>query len=161
MSAFIVNKSHINAMLQGAFATAQQHNDRHRWHHDGGWQELTLEAADAVGQMLLDENIKSVCSRYEDSPMTDLPGRMDCQYLLPFEFHPMSKVPKPIELIKITKCFEYQSCEHAEWKASEAKAFCDALIASAIHNLPGYDDAPWEWEEVLPSNKVTRILPGL
>ena len=125
---------------------------------NGEWHELIHGNTDETGQMLLDENIKSVSYRYEDSPMTDLPGRMDGEYLLPFQFHPMGKVPKPIELIKITKCYKYQSCEHDEWEASEAKAFCDALIAHAIRDLPGYDEAPWEWEEVLPLNNVVRMV---
>jgi len=158
MSAFIVNKSHINAMLQGAMAISQRYNTTHRWHHNGEWHELTPENADEIGQMLLDENIKSVSYRYQDSSVTELPGQTDSEYLVPFQFHPMGKVPKPIELIKITRCYEYQACEHEEWETSEAKAFCDSVIDNAIGNLPGYDEALWEWEEILPSNKVVRLI---
>lgn len=158
MSAFIVNKSHINAMLQGAFATGAKHNWRFGWNHNGERHELTPFNADEIGQMLLDENTKSVSYRYEDSPMTDLPGPAGGEYLLPFEFHPLGKVPKPIEVLSITNCYEYQSCEHEEWEASDAKAFCDTLIAHAVRDLPGYDEAPWEWEEVLPTNKVVRLV---
>ncbi|KKN76504.1 hypothetical protein LCGC14_0370130 [marine sediment metagenome] len=137
MSAYIVNKGHINAMLNSRI----QSRYGARWYH-GEWHELTPINADAVGQMLLDENIKSVMSRYEDRTITDLPG--SAEYLIPFK-HRFTEVPSAIEAIKLTHCYEYQSCEHEEWEASEAKAFCSALIEDKIGELPGYDDAPWNW----------------
>lgn len=158
MSAFIVDKSHINAMLQGAISVNMRYRSTHKWYHNGEWHELTHDNASDIGQMLLEENIKSVSARYPESPLTDLPGRIDCEYVIPFEWHVMGRIPKPIELIKITNCYAYQSCEHDDWKTSEAKAFCDALIDTTIGALPGYDDAPWEWHEDLPQSKVTRIV---
>jgi len=159
MSAFIVNKSHINAMLQGALASARKRNNwRFGWYHNKERHELTLENASEVGQMLLDENIKSVSYRYGDSPLTDLPGRADGEYLLPFEFNLMGKTPKPIEILSITNCYSYQACEHDKWEQSEAKSFCDTLLAHTIRDLPGYDEAPWEWEEKLPATKVIRMV---
>lgn len=138
MSAFIVNKSHINAMLLSVMFK------RFSWYHNGH-KELNELNVNQVGQMLLDENVESVCHRYDDSEITDLPGRTNAEWLIPFEFHYTHRVPKPLESIKIARCYVYQSCEHPEWEASEAKAFCDTLIAHKITELPGYDDAPWEW----------------
>ena len=140
MSAFVVPKSHINAMLLSVM------DKRFTWYHDGH-KELNELTANRVGQMLLDENVKSVCCRYNDSEITDLPGRINAEWLIPFEFHYVHRVPKPLEAISIVRCYAYQSCEHPEWEASEAKAFCDALIACKIAELPGYDDAPWEWDD--------------
>jgi len=157
MSAFIVDKSHINAMIQGAMSVSARYHSTHRWYYDGEWRELTPENANQVGQMLLDENIKSVSTRYPDSPLTDLPGGADSEYIIPFEWHIMGRIPKPIELIKITNCYAYQTCEHDEWEGSGAKVFCDSLIDSTIGVLPGYDEAPWEWREELPQDKPLRV----
>ena len=154
MSAFIVDKSHINAMLQGSISVTSRHGGSLKWHNG----ELTHLNADKVGQMLLDENIESVQYRYPDGKLTELPGRTDCEYILPFQHHPMGKVPKPMELIKITRCYEYQACEHPGWEDSEAKSFCGALIEATIPTLPGYDEAPWAWEEELPATKPVRLV---
>lgn len=157
MSAFVVEKSHINAMIQAGLAAGRQYNSNLHWHHKGEWKELTHNNADAIGQMLLDENIKGVSCRYSDSDITDLPGRNDADYLLPFSHSPLSKVPKPIEAIKITNCYSYQTCELDEWETSEARAFCKALVSETTSMLPGYEEAPWEWVEELPQTKPIRL----
>ncbi len=146
MSAFVVGKDHINAMLLSA--QHLKYGGRGlTWYHNGEHHELNNDNANQVGQMLLDECIKSVCYRYDDSEITDLPGRTNAEWLIPFEFKYTHRMPKPLEAISITKCYAYQTCEHPEWEASEAKSFCDALIGEKISELPGYDDAPWEWED--------------
>jgi hypothetical protein len=53
-------------------------------------------------------------------------------------------VPSPAAVFKALDCYEYQSCEHAEWEDSEAKSFCDALRKRAGTKVPGYEEAPWE-----------------
>ena len=159
MSAFVVEKSHINAMLKGAFQVARKYGeDKFTYYHNHQSRDLTSSNADEVGQVLLDECIKGVSYRYEDSPLTGLPGRTDAEYLIPFQFYALGKQPKPIEIIKITQCYEYQSCEHTEWETSEARSFCKALIEHTISEIPGYDEAPWEWHEDIPVNKPMRII---
>ena len=153
MSAYVVEKSHINAMLNSWLHSRYGA----RWHHDGKWHELTTENANQVGQMLLDENIKSVSYRYKDSQLTDLPSRTDTEYLIPFEHHFTHRIPSPIEAIKITHCYDYQSCEHPEWKTSEAKVFCDSLIDVKLSELPGYDAAPWDWQEPANDNLIRLV----
>ena len=144
MSAFIVNKSHINAMLLAALFNKYESLT---WYHKGERRQLTQDNIEATGQMLLDENIKSVSYRYSDSPVTDLPGKIDADYLIPFKFKYLEHIPSPLETIKITECYEYQSCEHPDWETSEARAFCQALIDIKITALPGYDKAPSEWDD--------------
>lgn len=154
MSAFVVNKSHINAMVQAAS------HARLGWYHDKQFRQVNSDNIDAVGQMLLDENVKSVGYRYEDSQLTNLPGMADAEYLIPFQSHFVYKRLKPVELIKIITCYEYQSCEHPEWHTSEAKVFCESLKSDAISNLPGYDEAPWEWtdEQYYKAENIQRII---
>ena len=98
MSAFIVNKSHINAMIESGLSV------RYRplyWYHDGQSYVLNDDTANQVGQMLLDECVRSVCHRYQDSDMTNQPGPTNAEWLIPFEYHfTGGRRPKAIEAIK-------------------------------------------------------------
>ena len=153
MSAFVVDKAHINAMVRSGLSV--QYRPLH-WYHEGQSHALNDDNTSEVGQMLLEECIKSVCHRYDDSEMTDLPGRTDAEYLIPFKFKLSYNPPTPVETLKLISCYEYQSCEHPAWGASEAKTFCDALRHATIGRLPGYDEAPWEWTE-WPQEMLRRI----
>lgn len=148
MSAFVVNKSHINAIIQAGL------NVRYKpftWYHkqDGELKQykLTSSTADEVGQMLIDECVHSVRYRYEDSELSDLPGPINAEYLMPFVWKPFVRMPTPIEAIKAIHCLEYQSCEHPEWNTSNAHDFCQALRNTLEGQIPGWDEAPWEWED--------------
>jgi len=152
VSAVVVNKAHIDAMLRAAMAHSQ-YGDPLRWfvpHEDVAkrWRQLDANTADAVGQMLIDEMVRSVGYRYDDSDLTNLPGPVNAYWVVPYTF-PLfvGRTPKPVEGLSITRCYEYQSCEHPEWKESEAKSFCEALTYACITALPGYENAPWEWRE--------------
>ena len=158
MSAFVVGKAHINAMVRAGIGG--RYGPLH-WYPEGCDFEksptLTVETADRVGQMLLDENVKSVMARYDDCEVTNLPGRTNAEWLIPFEFVYTLERITAIETLSILACYEYQSCEHDGWKDSEAKCFCDALRKNAINRLPGYDEAPWEWTE-WPQETLRRII---
>ena len=150
MSAYVVNKSHINALVLSGLGLV--------WYHEGKRHELTLRSADRVGQMLLDECVKSVSYRYPDDEITELPGPTDAEWLVPFKFNPVVRRPTPVQALKLLDCYEYQSCEHPGWQTSEAKAFCDVLRRNLIHRLPGYDEAPWEWEDKLYYENTKIII---
>lgn len=151
MSAFIVGKAHIDALVQAGLTFSR--HDRMRWYLPASgtqrcYRELDHTTANAVGKMLWAENIASVRHRYPDVSATleDAPGPVG---LTPFEVNgytfPVFSARKlsAVETLKAVACYEYQSCEHPEWETSEAKAFCEALTSQAIHSLPGYDDAAW------------------
>lgn len=99
-------------------------------------RKLSHETATEVGRMLLLENYKSVYHRYDSGPKVELEE--------PYSYHPTRFKKDPVQVLKAISCLEYQSCEHPDWKNSEAKAFCEALKDRAIENLPGYDGAKWE-----------------
>lgn len=161
MSAFIVGKAHIDALVTAALE---------RWSGDIGplswysreltdeersyayapgepWgpgapelagslrKEATPEEADRIGQMLMRENRLSVNHRYAENEVEDL-----YTYGRPA----IAGSVDPVVILKAIACFEYQSCEHPGWEASEAYAFCQALRLRMIRHLPGYEEAPWE-----------------
>lgn len=166
MSAFVVSKEHIDAMVDSGLRRGPY--GPLRWSHNGERFELTQETASTVGSMLWTENVTSVEYRYsppdreviygegwESDAGFDLPGKYQLELIAPSvepievpewlsEYRFQSRPPrKPIEILKAIDCYEYQSCEHPEWEVSEAFAFCDALRRSLIGDLPGYDEAKW------------------
>lgn len=155
MSAFVVSKSHIDAMLRVGRGRSPNYLS---WYHNESFHELTIDNADEVGQMLLDENVRSVSCRYPDDGITELPGPTGAGWVIPYVFYMMGRRPTPVQALKLIKCYEYQSCEHPEWKGSEARSFCEALRSVLISELPGYEEAPWEWEEERPAEKPTRLI---
>ncbi len=155
MSAFVVDKAHINALVNAGLGLARR--NPLTWYHNEEHHRLNDGNADQVGQMLLDENIKSVGHRYEHCEVTALPGRVDAEYLIPFK-HKLSYNPLPaVTMFSLINCYRYQCCETDEWETSEAFAFCHQLEGQLIRNLPGYDDAPWEWAE-WPKDNLQRIV---
>jgi len=151
VSAFVVSQEHVTAIVRAGLTPAMQCHGL-RWDAEGGRNELRLETADQVGQMLTDECVRSVSYRYDGAE--SLPGSYPDglegfgDWFEPFHYSAMQRgrCPSPVETLKLLDCLEYQSCEHPEWAGSEARAFCDALRRSMIGCLPGYDAAPWEWK---------------
>ncbi len=153
MSAWIVDKAHINLMINAGLSP----RDPLQWFHNGDWHKLEHGNTDQVGQMLLDECIRSVSTRYEDSPVTDLPGRADAAYLVPFKHKLAYGPPAAAIVFKQIHCYEYQSCETDDWEQTEAHAFCRDLEDHLIRRLPGYEDAPWGWE-TWPEENLIRLV---
>lgn len=129
---------------------------------ESGHRELVPPSV--LGQRLVSECVASVHGRYPDTDpdVGDLPGPIDAYYMGPYVFEPVVKsaaimltagfpsaVEKPATIAVIAKqisCYEYQSCEHDEWRESEAYAFCEAMNAALLHSLPGYEAAPWGFD---------------
>lgn len=159
MSAWIVTQAHIAALVNAGLAFPTHGGDRKlswQWEplpdpaeeataHERGtyWgpgyielakrrrHELTRENAQLVGQMLLAENYRSVNHRYNENEE------------VPAYVHKHAKPLSPVVVLKALACYEHQACEGAEWRTSQAKAFCNALRKCCIEALPGYDEAPW------------------
>jgi hypothetical protein len=156
MSAFEVSDTHIDVMISAALE-----GNRHgplSWYHDPGddipatqpgealpghedylaqlkrtRREVTSENAETWGATLLAENRRSVNHRYSED-----------EFEAPYTFTRYTGRVNPVAIIKAIHCYTYQSCEHPGWEASEAHDFCDALMSHMTHQLPGYEDAPWE-----------------
>lgn len=159
MSAFMVGKEHIDALVTAALAIGQEgplrwfahpltdeesalaHQVGAPWGAEGPEiarrlsRYATAEEADRIGQMVTRENRLSVNHRYNESEVEDIYA---------YDGPAQVRSVDPVVILKAIDCYEYQSCEHPGWEASEAFAFCQALRRRMIRRLPGYDDAPWE-----------------
>ena len=144
MSAFVVSTEHVNALI--ARAVKGDHYGPLKYYHAGDWHDVGQDP-DAAGQMLTDANVDAVGTRYEDADLTDLPGSIGAEYLIPFKFDRQMYAPPVVESLKLINCYEYQASELNDWHDSEAKSFCDALTHKLIGMLPGYDEAPWAYDE--------------
>lgn len=138
MSAFVVSKTHIDALVTAGLRMAYRPFGPLQWQMPGSDEAryLTSDTASAVGGMLWAENMASVSGRYNEPRDDDLPGS--------YTFEALMGTPDPVHVLSAIACYRYQACEHPEWRDSEARAFCTALQQLAIRRLPGYDAAPWE-----------------
>lgn len=168
MSAFIVGKAHIDALVVAGLKLGRRHGEPMTWfaqpltqederdayQRGEPWgprsiqlanerrRELTGETAERVGQMLWAENQHSVNHRYDEEEWEEV-------YTFDHRMAAWSVPIDPIKVIGAIACYRYQTCEHPEWERSEASQYVDALERACIRALPGYDDAPWEVHSLL------------
>ena len=127
MSAWVVSVEHINELVNAAYHV--------HWPHGSGDMDDWIE----LGQMLVDENYRSVNYRYR---LDVRPHRFELKLIS----RPSWQVVRQQELgrlFKLIDCLEYQSCEHPEWRDSKAYKALDDLRRALCTNVDGYDAAPW------------------
>lgn len=151
MSAYMVEREHINYLVSAAMSRQMQKPDSaFRWFYNREWHQLEhgdREMGTKVGQMLWDENLKSINARYPDTigNNENIPGKIGETYIYAHsktwggDQYPFD----PVQVIMSIRCLRYQSCEHDNWEDSEAHAFLEALLSHAINKLPGMDKAKW------------------
>ena len=153
MSAFVVSKKHIDAMLTFGLSCGEltwrlpgakfagEYEKGQPWGpaaiavHEEYFRTLLEENATRIGQMLWDENYLSVNHRYDKEQQSQI-----------YEFSWYKGKLESLQILKAINCYEYQTCEHLGWEDSEAYAFCDALRRLAIYHLPRYNKMIWEIE---------------
>jgi hypothetical protein len=129
MSAWIVSEKHIDYMV-----TAIIH------------AELSEKSPDEIGRMLWRECLASVAYRYPGDGDGERPGPIGFRDADADEY---TWAETPLltggALAKTLGCYDYQSCEHPGYDASEARALVAKLQASL--GDVGYDDStPWGWD---------------
>jgi len=153
MSAYIVDKAHIDALVRAAVDRRMSYWLPAGARGDGtpgpGGIRITVsrENRDAIGQLLTDANVASVAYRYDDASLTDLPGPTNAWWIVPYRFNARGPILTPVQGLKALDGYEYQSCETPGWPASEAWHFCDDLRGYLIRALPGYEAADWTINE--------------
>ena len=128
MSAFIVSNEHVSAMMQAARKSYPDDMASYYWNEERCYFNADSQEA---GQILVDENFRSVNCRYDENTLPDTYA-----YSAPRSY-------TGVEILKAIACYEYQSCETDDWKESEAYAIAKALESRAIRMIPGYNAAEW------------------
>lgn len=150
MSAYIVSNATIDVLVNAA-----EHGVSDRgmhWYHRptetsyaiGGSFNATMRTPGDVGAMLWAENRRSVDYRYNEEEIEPV-----------YEHRLLLGSLSPADVLSAITCYRYQSCEHEDWRDSEAAAFCDALEAKMVRRLT--TDCPWDWTD---SDLTARGLIG-
>ena len=120
MSAFIVSKAHVAALVK--FALQRR-------------GELDGDPLQVCG-MLYAANVVSVNHRYPNHTPEEPEAFTRAELLGAPDL-------SPVECVKACQCLAYQSCEVDTWPASEACRMVERIQGTAIAALPGYDKAAW------------------
>lgn len=129
MSAYLVDYKTIQALVQ--FAARPEYGSPASYYWNGERFLITDESQ--IGQILWSENNRSVNYRYDEQ-------KPNPNYK---HTHSYRLTPPPLHIIKLCDCLDYQSCETPDWNTTEAHAVLQYIRERAIHELPGYEDAPW------------------
>jgi len=142
MSAFVVSRAHIDALVTAAVFGVVE------CRLIDGFQPpyfqarpLNVAKVHLLGEHLWRENVISVRHRYPGNRSLD----HDRFYTFPTE-NGAYKTPvllPVVHVLKLIECYAYQSCEHDGWETSDAARFCRDLTQRLITCLPGYEAAPW------------------
>ena len=144
MSAYIVSKAHIDAIVTFAVGGTRRVGTVERLTEDNGHGEFVNSSdytPSQIGAALWAENHASVDYRYcESTPVPTYAFRPKCHGSACSE---PTRLLTPLAIVKLCQSLTYQSCEHPGWEASFASDFLKRVIAAAIAALPGYDNAFW------------------
>jgi hypothetical protein len=137
MSAFVVSKAHIDAMITAAIDLNINYWNGERW------CVVSAATANEVGQALVDECVRSVSYRYpnDDVKAGELPGPGDAYYVEPYQYMRTRRF-SDAEVRDLVRCYEYQACEHPGWRTSPAEYFCRAVEGKLLSRIPG-EGARW------------------
>jgi hypothetical protein len=132
MSAFIVSDTHINALVRYASRHKLSVYFNRQLGFPFGKERLNVhDNEQAIAQILLDENVKSVNYRYRDNEVMSI------------TYDRGAPILTAIQAIKAAQCLRYQSCECDDFEESIAFKLIEAIIADAIPRLDGYESAQW------------------
>ena len=139
MSAFMQSDLHFSYLCMAASFPFGYGNDC-RYYYGGEWLRIQGREQE-VGQILKDQNVRSVDYRYRDNPNAGTDGDLP-----PFVFSGMSRLPKfgAVAIILAVDGYIYQAEETPDWEETEAYAIAHALREHAIRKLEGYSGgATW------------------
>lgn len=144
MSAFVVSRTHLDALLSAADLWDVQ-------------LPITVPGeiirnltADETGNLLMAVNVAAVNHRYRENDTPD-----------PYTFDRLGIAIQPGAILKAIDCYRYQACEHPQWRSDRdtmglpageqsdpdvkrVQDWLEDLERAAIQRSPGYQDAPWE-----------------
>ncbi|MHB8231518.1 MAG: hypothetical protein ACYDDB_01275 [bacterium] len=158
MSAYICSTEHLKAIalyaahgreirVNPVFITQfmQDENVRENLENYGNNLRNRHEIAQYYANILYQENIKSVLSRYPNDTLEAAPGNIDKPPYITVtaEAYADAKDYTPLEILSLCQGYKYQACETDGWRQSSAYELIYQIEQAAIRRLPGYDDTPW------------------
>lgn len=138
MSCYVIDKKDMKKIVLAfrKFAT-NQHTSQVRIPGDDDYSDLTeIETMNRIGQILVDQNYRSVNYRYDDRlepEVFEITGN-DLKY---------TKRLTPVETLKALASYDYQSSETPDYEETAACKLANLIRHYAIESLPGYDEARW------------------
>jgi hypothetical protein len=125
LSAFVVSKQDIDILVTAI----------------AGLPGGAIVNPDELGRLLWRENVASVDYRYNLAKRRPLELAGYNLAVETYTHQPLAAWPAAVA--RIAACYDYQSCEHDGYQASEARQFYLRIAAAFPETLPGYDDMPW------------------
>lgn len=145
MSAYVVSNAHLNAIVN--FAYIKFRREPVLYPPSGFRPSVDCSQPTELGQILLDENVRSVNYRYNETRETE-----------PFKHNLSLTLVSLEQFFSCIACLEYQSCETNNWPETEAFHILQGLKDKAIRLLPGYDKTKWSLDDGdLPTSNVIEI----
>ena len=167
MSAYICNPEHIGILA--AYAAV---NDCavYEWRMND-----SILTAQNVAKGLALENIRSVAHRYPNDEDGHRPGPClkDADIIEACQIYAghfakrlggvivmAEDVLEPIQIIKLVRSLDYQSCETDDWPLTLAARQLEWIMGEAISRLDGYEDADWSFSGSLPEIEALYAKEG-
>ena len=167
MSAYICSPSHIGVLA--AYAAV---NDCaiYEWRMSNN-----ILTAQNVAKGLALENIRSVAHRYPNDEDGHRPGPClkDADIVEACQIYAghfakrlggvivmAEDVLEPIQIIKLVRSLDYQSCETDDWPLTLAARQLEWIMGEAISRLDGYEDADWSFTGSLPEIEALYAKEG-
>lgn len=142
MSVLIASDDHINAML--TFMHSRELHGCHRW--ENVQDELT-----ETGRTLIAANYASYNLRYPQ----ESDARADAEIVASYRWR-RTRMLSPVEMLKAIQFYEYQACEPANWRETEAHNLVRRMMDRAICVLDGWQALPWGFS----SDSVRLVVAG-
>lgn len=145
MSAYVVSQAHIHAIVN--FAYIKFRRDPVLYPPSGFRPSVDCTQATELGQILLDQNVRSVDYRYNEKHEPET-----------FTHRLSTTVVSLEQFFSCIACLEYQSCESNDWPETQAFHILQGLKDKAIRLLPGYDKTKWSLDDGdLPTTQVVDL----
>ncbi len=149
MSAYLCNPEHFAALAEFATRNGTHNATITAWRIGDRYDNAPHVAAELARQ-----NIRSVAHRYPNDRDGERPGPAGItdQELIDEAARIASAMCvrppelRTIDLLAMCDGYEYQACESADWRDTNAHHQIAWIRKALIRSIPGYADAPWNYE---------------
>jgi hypothetical protein len=123
----------------GMYGPAEAASAPRAWRREHRFMDKSWpDSSDELGDLLWRTNAEAVLDPdWDDEPPP-------AAYI----FEPIPCPVTAVEGLKAISCYGYQTADDRHrWEASAASAYCEWLRIQLIGYVPGFEDAPWGWQD--------------